>query len=136
MGRRAWGPEKGRGWRCEVGRKPHFGEPASASLVLWVAIGGCTLSVTGRQAPGIRGAVASSWGPFPLYAQARAMCYQLLLCSLILKVASRAPPALEDAFVGLSALRGGLTPTHSAAGWVPPLPPGSVLLWEIPADIP
>uniref|UniRef100_A0A452EG18 Hexosyltransferase n=1 Tax=Capra hircus TaxID=9925 RepID=A0A452EG18_CAPHI len=55
-----------------------------------------------------------SWGPFPPYASGTGYVLSASAVQLILKVASRAPPLpLEDVFVGLSARRGGLAPTHS-----------------------
>ncbi|KAB1261879.1 Beta-1; 3-galactosyltransferase 4 [Camelus dromedarius] len=55
-----------------------------------------------------------TWGPFPPYASGTGYVLSASAVQLILKVASRAPPLpLEDVFVGVSARRGGLTPTHS-----------------------
>lgn len=54
-----------------------------------------------------------TWGPFPPYASGTGYVLSASAVQLILKVASRAPPLpLEDVFVGVSARRGGLTPTH------------------------
>lgn len=54
-----------------------------------------------------------SWGPFPPYASGTGYVLSASAVQLILKVASRAPLLpLEDVFVGLSARRGGLAPTH------------------------
>ncbi|XP_008058426.1 beta-1,3-galactosyltransferase 4 [Carlito syrichta] len=54
-----------------------------------------------------------TWGPFPPYASGTGYVLSLSAVQLILKVASRAPPLpLEDVFVGVSARRGGLAPTH------------------------
>lgn len=55
----------------------------------------------------------ATWGPFPPYASGTGYVLSASAVQLILKVASRAPPLpLEDVFVGVSARRGGLTPTH------------------------
>lgn len=55
----------------------------------------------------------ATWGPFPPYASGTGYVLSASAVQLILKVASRAPLLpLEDVFVGLSARRGGLTPTH------------------------
>ncbi|XP_048203939.1 beta-1,3-galactosyltransferase 4 [Perognathus longimembris pacificus] len=55
-----------------------------------------------------------TWGPFPPYASGTGYVLSASAVQLILKVASGAPPLpLEDVFVGVSARRGGLTPTHS-----------------------
>lgn len=54
-----------------------------------------------------------TWGPFPPYASGTGYVLSASAVQLILKVASRTPPLpLEDVFVGVSARRGGLTPTH------------------------
>lgn len=54
----------------------------------------------------------ASWGPFPPYASGTGYVLSASAVQLILQVASRAPfLPLEDVFVGLSARRGGLTPT-------------------------
>ncbi|XP_006738129.1 beta-1,3-galactosyltransferase 4 [Leptonychotes weddellii] len=54
-----------------------------------------------------------TWGPFPPYASGTGYVLSASAVQLILKVASRAPSLpLEDVFVGVSARRGGLTPTH------------------------
>ncbi|XP_006860613.1 PREDICTED: beta-1,3-galactosyltransferase 4 [Chrysochloris asiatica] len=54
-----------------------------------------------------------AWGPFPPYASGTGYVLSASAVQLILKVASRAPLLpLEDVFVGVSARRGGLTPTH------------------------
>ncbi|XP_054425179.1 beta-1,3-galactosyltransferase 4 [Pteronotus mesoamericanus] len=54
-----------------------------------------------------------TWGPFPPYASGTGYVLSASAVQLILKVASRSPPLpLEDVFVGVSARRGGLTPTH------------------------
>ncbi|XP_066131039.1 beta-1,3-galactosyltransferase 4 isoform X1 [Saccopteryx bilineata] len=54
-----------------------------------------------------------SWGPFPPYASGTGYVLSASAVQLILRVASRAPPLpLEDVFVGVSARRGGLSPTH------------------------
>ncbi|XP_024413691.1 beta-1,3-galactosyltransferase 4 [Desmodus rotundus] len=54
-----------------------------------------------------------TWGPFPPYASGTGYVLSASAVQLILKVASRSPPLpLEDVFVGISARRGGLTPTH------------------------
>lgn len=54
-----------------------------------------------------------TWGPFPPYASGTGYVLSASAVQLILKVASGAPPLpLEDVFVGVSARRGGLTPTH------------------------
>lgn len=54
-----------------------------------------------------------NWGPFPPYASGTGYVLSISAVQLILKVASRAPPLpLEDVFVGVSARRGGLAPTH------------------------
>uniref|UniRef100_A0A8C9QDZ8 Hexosyltransferase n=1 Tax=Spermophilus dauricus TaxID=99837 RepID=A0A8C9QDZ8_SPEDA len=55
-----------------------------------------------------------TWGPFPPYASGTGYVLSASAVQLILKVASRTPPLpLEDVFVGVSARRGGLAPTHS-----------------------
>ncbi|KAM6185079.1 beta-1,3-galactosyltransferase 4 [Rhynchocyon petersi] len=55
-----------------------------------------------------------AWGPFPPYASGTGYVLSASAVQLILKVASRTPfLPLEDVFVGVSARRGGLTPTHS-----------------------
>lgn len=52
-------------------------------------------------------------GPFPPYASGTGYVLSASAVQLILRVASRAPPLpLEDVFVGVSARRGGLAPTH------------------------
>ncbi|KAM7136194.1 beta-1,3-galactosyltransferase 4 isoform 1-T1 [Molossus nigricans] len=54
-----------------------------------------------------------TWGPFPPYASGTGYVLSASAVQLILKVASGVPPLpLEDVFVGVSARRGGLTPTH------------------------
>ncbi|XP_045397799.1 beta-1,3-galactosyltransferase 4 [Lemur catta] len=54
-----------------------------------------------------------TWGPFPPYASGTGYVLSASAVQLILKVASGAPPLpLEDVFVGVSARRGGLAPTH------------------------
>ncbi|KAG3289214.1 beta-1,3-galactosyltransferase 4 [Ictidomys tridecemlineatus] len=54
-----------------------------------------------------------TWGPFPPYASGTGYVLSASAVQLILKVASRIPPLpLEDVFVGVSARRGGLAPTH------------------------
>ncbi|XP_007937514.1 beta-1,3-galactosyltransferase 4 [Orycteropus afer afer] len=54
-----------------------------------------------------------AWGPFPPYASGTGYVLSVSAVQLILRVASRTPPLpLEDVFVGVSARRGGLTPTH------------------------
>ncbi|XP_049746062.1 beta-1,3-galactosyltransferase 4 [Elephas maximus indicus] len=54
-----------------------------------------------------------AWGPFPPYASGTGYVLSASAVQLILRVASRAPLLpLEDVFVGVSAHRGGLTPTH------------------------
>lgn len=54
-----------------------------------------------------------NWGPFPPYASGTGYVLSISAVQLILKVASRAPYLpLEDVFVGVSARRGGLAPTH------------------------
>lgn len=54
-----------------------------------------------------------TWGSFPPYASGTGYVLSASAVQLILKVASRAPPLpLEDVFVGISARRGGLSPTH------------------------
>ncbi|XP_039097754.1 beta-1,3-galactosyltransferase 4 [Hyaena hyaena] len=54
-----------------------------------------------------------TWGPFPPYASGTGYVLSASAVQLILKVASQAPRLpLEDVFVGVSARRGGLTPTH------------------------
>lgn len=55
----------------------------------------------------------ATWGPFPPYASGTGYVLSASAVQLILQVASRAPLLpLEDVFVGVSAQRGGLTPTH------------------------
>ncbi|KAK1338543.1 hypothetical protein QTO34_001660 [Cnephaeus nilssonii] len=55
----------------------------------------------------------ATWGPFPPYASGTGYVLSASAVQLILQVASRAPLLpLEDVFVGVSARRGGLTPTH------------------------
>ncbi|XP_016074218.1 PREDICTED: beta-1,3-galactosyltransferase 4 [Miniopterus natalensis] len=55
-----------------------------------------------------------TWGPFPPYASGTGYVLSASAVHLILKMASRAPfLPLEDVFVGVSARRGGLSPTHS-----------------------
>ncbi|XP_058520605.1 beta-1,3-galactosyltransferase 4 isoform X1 [Ochotona princeps] len=52
-------------------------------------------------------------GPFPPYASGTGYVLSASAVQLILKVAGRTPPLpLEDVFVGVSARRGGLAPTH------------------------
>lgn len=54
-----------------------------------------------------------TWGPFPPYASGTGYVLSASAVQLVLRVASRAPPLpLEDVFVGVSARRGGLSPTH------------------------
>ncbi|XP_006882257.1 PREDICTED: beta-1,3-galactosyltransferase 4 [Elephantulus edwardii] len=54
-----------------------------------------------------------TWGPFPPYASGTGYVLSASAVQLILKVASQTPfLPLEDVFVGISARRGGLTPTH------------------------
>ncbi|ELW69543.1 Beta-1,3-galactosyltransferase 4 [Tupaia chinensis] len=54
-----------------------------------------------------------TWGHFPPYASGTGYVLSASAVQLILKVASRAPRLpLEDVFVGVSAWRGGLAPTH------------------------
>nr|XP_004649639.1 beta-1,3-galactosyltransferase 4 [Jaculus jaculus] len=54
-----------------------------------------------------------AWGPFPPYASGTGYVLSASAVRLILKVASRSPPLpIEDVFVGVSARRGGLAPTH------------------------
>ncbi|XP_005084909.1 beta-1,3-galactosyltransferase 4 [Mesocricetus auratus] len=54
-----------------------------------------------------------TWGPFPPYASGTGYVLSAPAVQLILRVASRAPRLpLEDVFVGVSARRGGLAPTH------------------------
>lgn len=55
----------------------------------------------------------ATWGPFPPYASGTGYVLSASAVQLILRVASRAPTLpLEDVFVGVSARRGGLAPTH------------------------
>ncbi|XP_042540083.1 beta-1,3-galactosyltransferase 4 [Dipodomys spectabilis] len=71
------------------------------------------------RAPGSRHRVSEeqwpdTWGPFPPYASGTGYVLSASAVQLILKLASGAPLLpLEDVFVGVSARRGGLTPTHS-----------------------
>lgn len=54
-----------------------------------------------------------TWGPFPPYASGTGYVLSASAVQLILRVASQAPRLpLEDVFVGVSARRGGLAPTH------------------------
>lgn len=54
-----------------------------------------------------------AWGPYPPYASGTGYVLSASAVSLVLKVASRSPPLpIEDVFVGVSAHRGGLAPTH------------------------
>lgn len=54
-----------------------------------------------------------SWGSFPPYASGTGYVLSASAVQLILKVASRTPPLpVEDVFIGVSAQRGGLSPTH------------------------
>ncbi|XP_004485336.2 beta-1,3-galactosyltransferase 4 [Dasypus novemcinctus] len=54
-----------------------------------------------------------TWGPFPPYASGTGYVLSASAAQLVLRVASQAPPLpLEDVFVGVSAQKGGLTPTH------------------------
>ncbi|KAM6183191.1 beta-1,3-galactosyltransferase 4 [Erethizon dorsatum] len=70
------------------------------------------------RAPGGRHLVSEeqwppTWGPFPPYASGTGYVLSASAVQLILKVAARAPVLpLEDVFVGVSARRGGLAPTH------------------------
>lgn len=54
-----------------------------------------------------------TWGTFPPYASGTGYVLSVSAVQLILKVASRVPLLpVEDVFVGVSARRGGLAPTH------------------------
>ncbi|XP_037375411.1 beta-1,3-galactosyltransferase 4 isoform X1 [Talpa occidentalis] len=54
-----------------------------------------------------------TWGAFPPYASGTGYVLSASAVQLVLRVASRAPSLpLEDVFVGVSARRGGLSPTH------------------------
>ncbi|XP_053457991.1 beta-1,3-galactosyltransferase 4 [Nycticebus coucang] len=54
-----------------------------------------------------------TWGAYPPYASGTGYVLSASAVQLILKVASGTPPLpLEDVFVGVSARRGGLAPTH------------------------
>lgn len=70
------------------------------------------------RAPGGRHLVSEgqwppAWGPFPPYASGTGYVLSASAVQLILKVAAQAPALpLEDVFVGVSARRGGLAPTH------------------------
>ncbi|XP_005390171.2 PREDICTED: beta-1,3-galactosyltransferase 4 [Chinchilla lanigera] len=70
------------------------------------------------RAPGGRHLVSeeqwpATWGPFPPYASGTGYVLSASAVQLILKVAAQAPALpLEDVFVGVSARRGGLAPTH------------------------
>lgn len=70
------------------------------------------------RAPGGRHLVSEeqwppTWGPFPPYASGTGYVLSSSAVQLILKAAARAPLLpLEDVFVGVSARRGGLAPTH------------------------
>ncbi|XP_021485480.2 beta-1,3-galactosyltransferase 4 [Meriones unguiculatus] len=74
--------------------------------------------VSPTRTPGARHHVSEelwpeTWGPYPPYASGTGYVLSASAVQLILKVASRAPLLpLEDVFVGVSARRAGLAPTH------------------------
>ncbi|XP_001927603.1 beta-1,3-galactosyltransferase 4 [Sus scrofa] len=113
-------------WEQEPQRKAKVGDeeggegsPTSGSQpVPLLYLGRVHWRVHPSRTPGGRHQIAEeqwppAWGPFPPYASGTGYLLSASAVELILKVASRAPPLpLEDVFVGVSARRGGLTPTH------------------------
>lgn len=116
-----WQPqERGTEPRGEAGavgetRKGHA--PGHKAVPL-LYLGRVHWRVRPSRAPGSRHLVSEeqwppAWGPFPPYASGTGYVLSASAVQLILKVAGRAPALpLEDVFVGVSARRGGLTPTH------------------------
>ncbi|KFO23118.1 beta-1,3-galactosyltransferase 4, partial [Fukomys damarensis] len=91
---------------------------AGAKAVPLLYLGRVHWWVRPSRAPGGRHLVSEAqwppaWGPFPPYASGTGYVLSASAVQLILKVAARVPPLpLEDVFVGVSARRGGLAPTH------------------------
>lgn len=118
----------GPGEQKERGMEPHREaaavnkEPESQALgnqaVPLLYLGRVHWRVNPSRTPGGRHRVSEeqwppTWGPFPPYASGTGYVLSASAVQLILKVASRTPPLpLEDVFVGVSARRGGLAPTH------------------------
>lgn len=109
--------------RWQKGRGPQEGTTAAheehqGQAVPLLYLGRVHWRVSPTRTPGARHHVSEelwpeTWGPFPPYASGTGYVLSASAVHLILKVASRAPHLpLEDVFVGVSARRGGLAPTH------------------------
>ncbi|KAM5263117.1 beta-1,3-galactosyltransferase 4 [Ctenodactylus gundi] len=98
--------------------KPQDGQATGGKVVPLLYLGRVHWRVTPSRTPGAKHLVSEeqwpeTWGPFPPYASGTGYVLSASAVQLILNVASGAPPLpLEDVFVGVSARRGGLAPTH------------------------
>ncbi|XP_008580051.1 PREDICTED: beta-1,3-galactosyltransferase 4 [Galeopterus variegatus] len=101
-----------------IGDEKPGGQALGGEAVPLLYLGRVHWRVNPSRTPGGRHCVSEeqwphTWGPFPPYASGTGYVLSASAVQLILKVASRAPPLpLEDVFVGVSARRGGLAPTH------------------------
>ncbi|XP_004624302.1 beta-1,3-galactosyltransferase 4 [Octodon degus] len=112
----AWEPPKRN--REVAAWEQRKGKTAGGRPVPLLYLGRVHWWVRPSRAPGSRHLVSEeqwppTWGSFPPYASGTGYVLSSSAVQLILKVAARAPPLpLEDVFVGVSARRGGLAPTH------------------------
>ncbi|XP_004846879.1 beta-1,3-galactosyltransferase 4 [Heterocephalus glaber] len=94
------------------------GRAVASRAVPLLYLGRVHWRVRPSRAPGGRHLVSEAqwpptWGPFPPYASGTGYVLSSSAVQLILRVAGRVPALpLEDVFVGVSARRGGLAPTH------------------------